>query len=70
VTLRLLKIVMQPVVIEIDDNGDFVGEKVGGTVDLFRTDQFEGFVRALLEQIERENSGAANAPSDGEVTRP
>jgi hypothetical protein len=55
VSLELLKVLVQPVVLERDPDGRIVGEKVGESVALFTPEQLAEFVAELRQQIEAAN---------------
>jgi hypothetical protein len=58
--LELLKVMVQPVVLERDADGRIVGEKVGEPVALFTPEQLPEFVAELRQQIEAANEAARN----------
>jgi hypothetical protein len=63
-TLELIKVLVQPVALERDENGRIVGEKVGEAVALFTPEQLPEYVAQLREQIEAANATPTNsAPS-------
>jgi len=66
--LELLKIIVQPVVLERDEDGNVVGEKVGDPTPLYRIDQVVEFVEALQAQIAKENRNVI-LPSE-DIVRP
>lgn len=58
--LELLKLMVQPVVLERDEDGAIVGEKVGEAVALFQVDAIEAYVKQLQAEI-----ATANAAQNG-----
>ena len=53
--LELLKILVQPVVLERDADGAITGERVGETTALYTRAEVEKFLDNLEAQIKREN---------------
>jgi len=53
-TLELLKVLVQPVVLERDEDGNVVGERVGEVVPLYTSDQIGEFVQQLKDQLAAE----------------
>jgi len=56
--LELIKIMVQPVALERDPDGNVIGEKVGDPVALFTPEQLPEYVAQLREQIEAANAAA------------
>jgi hypothetical protein len=56
--LELIKIMVQPVALERDPDGNIIGEKVGDPVALFTPEQLPEYVAQLREQIEAANAAA------------
>jgi len=62
VSLELLKVMVQPVVLERDPDGNITGEKIGDPVALFTPEQLPTYVAELRRQLEQANlNGAASA---------
>jgi hypothetical protein len=60
--LELIKIMVQPVVLERDPDGNITGERIGDPVALFTPEQLPNYVAELRHQIDQANvNGAANA---------
>ena len=59
-SLELLKVMVQPVAIERDTDGNIVGEKVGDPVAIFALDNLQEYVDALRKEI-----AAANGKEEG-----
>jgi hypothetical protein len=60
--LELIKIMVQPVVLERDPDGNITGERIGDPVALFTPEQLSGYVAELRRQLEQANlNGAINA---------
>jgi hypothetical protein len=55
VSLEFLKVLVQPVALERDGEGQIIGEKVGEPVALFTPEQLSEFVAELRQQIETAN---------------
>jgi hypothetical protein len=55
-SLELIKIMVQPVAIERDDDGQIVGEKIGEPVALFSPEQLVEYVAQLRQQIDTVNA--------------
>jgi len=58
--LELLKIMVQPVVLERGEDGDIVGERVGEVIALYAPEQIYEFVRLLKSQLEEGEANAGN----------
>lgn len=54
--LELLKVLVQPIVLERDDDGKIVGERNSEPRPLYTKDEFLAFYDGLVAQIESENS--------------
>lgn len=54
-SLELLKIVVQPVVLERDGDGKITGERVGEATAIFQVDQLQTFVEQLQQEIVASN---------------
>jgi hypothetical protein len=54
--LELIKVMVQPVALERDPDGQIVGERVGDPVALFTPEQLPEFVAKLREEIEQANN--------------
>jgi hypothetical protein len=60
--LELIKIMVQPVVLERDPDGNITGERIGDPVALFTPEQLPNYVAELRRQLEQANvNGAASA---------
>jgi hypothetical protein len=57
--VELLKVLVQPVVLERDDAGRIVGERLGETTPLYTLDHVAEFVAAVEGELARANNGAA-----------
>jgi hypothetical protein len=49
--LELLKIVVQPVLIERDEGGRITGEQVGEAAALYTAEQLDAFVKAIRADL-------------------
>jgi len=67
--LELLKMVCQPVVLERDENGVAISEKVGEPVPIFTTDQFINFTEELRSQIAATNASMENGGGENRAQR-
>jgi hypothetical protein len=56
--LELIKIMVQPVALERDPDGNIIGEKVGDPVALFTPEQLPEYVAQLRKEIEAANAAA------------
>jgi hypothetical protein len=60
--LELLKLIVQPVILERDQDGNAVGERLGEPTSLYTRGQLNEFYLALEAAIQTENEkGAADA---------
>jgi hypothetical protein len=50
--LELLKVIVQPVVLERNDDGSIVGERLGEATSLYTLEQVEEFVKQVRQSIE------------------
>ena len=55
--LELLKVIVQPVAIERDPDGQVTGEKVGAAVSLYTPESLADYVAKLRAEIEAANDG-------------
>lgn len=62
--LELLKVIVQPVVLERDPDGQITGERVGEAVPLYSPAQLGEYVEALRLRLDTENLHGG-IPSDG-----
>jgi hypothetical protein len=62
VSVELLKVLVQPIVLERDAGGAIVGERVGEPTALYALDDVARFVETLELELERANNGANGAP--------
>jgi hypothetical protein len=53
--LELLKFIVQPVVLERDEDGTIVGERVGEATAMYSLSQIADFIATLQEQIDEAN---------------
>jgi len=53
--LELLKIIVQPVLLERDEDGGIVGEKIGEAVSIYSEDKLVEFVQALKDEVAKQN---------------
>jgi hypothetical protein len=53
--LELLKVLVQPVVLERDENGKSIGEKLGEPTACYDRDQLMKFFDSLEQSVENEN---------------
>ena len=60
--LELLKIIVQSVVLERDEDGQIIGERVADPVALFTPEQCGAYVAKLREQIEAVNASQQSDP--------
>lgn len=51
-TLELLKVIVQPIALERDDDGRIVGEKVGEPTAIYELDKVQAFVDELRAELE------------------
>jgi hypothetical protein len=58
--LELLKIVTQAVVLERDDDGNIIGERIGEPVPLYTFEQVTAFFARVGEEIAASNAAATN----------
>jgi hypothetical protein len=56
--LELLKVIVQPVVLERNDDGEVVGERLGDTLPLYTQVQVEEFFATLRTQLSAHNDAA------------
>lgn len=56
--LELLKVIVQPVVIERDQDGNILGERTGETVALFTPESLPDYVEALRAGLAEANRKA------------
>jgi hypothetical protein len=54
-TLELIKVLVQPVAIERNSEGQIIGERTGEAVALFTLEQLTDYVAELRRQIEQTN---------------
>lgn len=54
--LEFLKLLVQPVILERDDDGQIIGEKLAEPVPLYSTDDLISFVETLHAQIAELNA--------------
>jgi hypothetical protein len=54
--MELLKVIVQPVVLERDEDGVIIGEKLGEPTPLYTLDQITEFVQMVREQLVAENA--------------
>jgi hypothetical protein len=64
VVLELLKIIVQPVILERDEQGNVIGERLGEPTALYTPEQISEFVDAIKTELLR-----ANAALDGQPNR-
>jgi len=62
VSVELLKVLVQPVVLERDAAGAIVGERLGEPTPLYSLGDVARFVAAVELELERANNGANGAP--------
>jgi ADP-dependent phosphofructokinase/glucokinase len=60
-SIELLKVLVQPVAIERDEDGRIIGEKVGEAIALFTPEQISEYVDQLREQIDQANRNGTEA---------
>ena len=63
-TLELLKIMVQPVVLERNGDGKIIGEKTGEAIAIFELDQLNEYMARLQQEI-----AATNGQTDGSQGR-
>jgi hypothetical protein len=59
-SLEFLKVLVQPVALERDSEGQIIGEKVGEPVALFTPEQLSEYVAQLRGEIEQANTNETN----------
>lgn len=59
---ELLKIIVQPVVLERDEEGRIVGEMIGDPRPLYTLEELDAYRSGLTAQIEKEN-GNGDGPA-------
>jgi len=67
--LELLKVIVQPVVLERDQDGRIVGEKLGQATPCYSLEEVIVFMHGLDQQIKTENRLGEEVALDGEVQR-
>lgn len=68
--LELLKVFVQPIVLERDESGTIVGEKVGEAQPCYSLEEVVSFAEKLRSAIEKENASVntdANSNGNGGV---
>jgi hypothetical protein len=63
---ELLKVVVQPVVLERDPDGQIIGEKIGDPVSLFTPEQLPEYVSELRRQIDQVNTTSLNGAASAQ----
>jgi hypothetical protein len=58
-SFEFLKIVVQPVIIERDKDGQIVGERLTESVSLYSLEALPKFVETVKQSLEEENAKAA-----------
>jgi hypothetical protein len=61
--LELLKVIVQPVVLERDDEGKIVGERVGNAVPLYGQEEVEKYFSSIQDEITTANETEKDQPS-------
>ena len=70
-SLELLKVIVQPVVLERDEEGRIVAERIGDTIALYTLEQISKFVESLKTQLEGEaNAGNGNNGDEHRLRQP
>ena len=59
--LEFLKVLVQPVLIERDEDGRIVGEKLGEARPCYSLDEVVQFTEELQKAVERENAPAPSS---------
>jgi hypothetical protein len=67
--LELLKVMVQPVVLERDEHGAVIGERLGEATALYGRAQVLEFLDALEGSLAIENGSQASANGKAKVTR-
>ena len=68
--LELLKIIVQPVALERDDDGKIIGEKAGEPTPLYSFEQLQEFWAVIEQQLlqQQNGDGAADDSQKGEAS--
>lgn len=61
-SVELLKVLVQPIVLERDDAGAIVRERFGEPVPLYSLADVAGFVATVEAELERANNGNGSIP--------
>ena len=65
-TLELIKIIVQPVALERDPDGNIIGERIGEPVPLFTPEQLSTYVAELRNQIDTANANGQRGALDAQ----
>jgi hypothetical protein len=58
--LELLKIIVQPVVLERDDDGHPLGERLGEATAFYDADSIVGYIEAIRGELQAANAYTSN----------
>lgn len=62
--LKFHKVIVRPVTGHYNADGDLVDEEIGGEAAVFTADQFEQYLAAVKDHVEKRNQAEAKVVAD------